>query len=184
MGVGVLLALCWLVLLAACAPAADLEREEARIGGETPEAVVVAFVENLNQALEDPQLSEEEPQRAWAERLASYFAPSERVDQRNALWDMLAIFAIQRDQMTENQELTLEVLYEDVQVTPEGDQGNRASVRLIGGTMHYRRVFVAENGYRSVISDRRLSFNEVLGMDEDAGLPVLQVNERWFLTER
>src|SRR5262245_44050310 len=54
-------------------------------GGSTPEQVAQYFFEDLGQALKDPQLSNEDRRDQWVERLANYFAPNERDDQRIAL---------------------------------------------------------------------------------------------------
>lgn len=169
------------LLLTACAAPLEAEPERGSVGGESPLAVAVAFVGGLNEALQDPQLRELEVRRAWAERLASYFAPSERVDQRYVLGRMLARFAAGLAGHEANQILTLEITYSDIQVIEENSE--HAQVRLLDGTMRYRRVRVEENGYRTVLRDEQHVLADVLGL-QDGVLPVVQVNGRWFLTER
>jgi hypothetical protein len=168
--------------LAGCSLPADVEGNERAIGGETPEAVTRAFFDSLNTALQDPEITEQETRQVWAERLATYFAPSERIDQRDVLWQMLADFAARLEQLDEHLEVTLEVTYEGMYVADQSDDS--AVVRLVGGTLHFRRVWVAENGYRSIVTDQRHDLNEVLGQPEQHGFAVLRVNGRWFLTER
>jgi hypothetical protein len=170
------------LMLAGCSLPEDVEGNERAIGGETPEAVIRSFFDSLNTALQDPEITEQETRQVWAERLATYFAPSERIDQRDILWQMLADFATRLERVDEHMEITLEVTYEGMYIAEQSDDS--AMVRLVGGTLHFRRVWVAENGYRSIVTDQRHSLNEVLGQSEQGGFAVLRVNGRWFLTER
>jgi hypothetical protein len=178
-GIVVLLAV---LLLTACGVPAEAEQEVAIMGGATPEEVVTDFFVNFNAALQDPEIDRQETRRMWAERLSSYFAPSERVDQRVTLQFMLANYAERVALLGDDQEATLEVSYEGVLVRSEDE--TRANVRLLDGFLRYRQVHVAENGYRSVVYDDERPLNDVLGKQQNDGFPVLQVGDRWFLTER
>ncbi len=177
----VLLPVC-IVLLAACGVPMEIETNPASIGGANPEETVVEFFTHFNEALRDPELSEETTRRAYAERLASYFTPSERVDQRYVLGQMLAEYAARLEEIDQQQEITLEVTYEGVRVRLQDE--DEATVHLLDGALHFRRVYVAENGYRSVLRDDQFAINEAVGLGENNGFPVLRVGERWFLTER
>lgn len=174
-----LLWLCFFV--AACGVPLEAEQEGVGVGGESPRAVASTFFTVLNEALRDPQLKELETRRIWAERLASYFAPSERIDQRYVLDRMLASFGAGLEELEANHILTLEITYSDIVVTE--DDAEHASVRLVDGTLRYRRVRVEQNGYRSVLRDEQQSLSHVLGLQEES-FPVVQVNGRWFMTEQ
>lgn len=171
-----------LAFLSACSVPVEAELDQDLMGGDSPEAATTAFFDAFNEALRDPELVNEESRNAWAARLASYFTPSERVEQRVALNQMLDNFVARAANVGENQLFSIEIIYNGVRVTQEEE--NRANVRLIDGMLHYRRVAVAENGYRNVLIDEQQSLNTILGKREQAGFPLVRVGERWFLTER
>lgn len=172
--------LCWL-LLTSCGLPLEVEQDESSFGGATPEEATEAFFGNLNEALKDPTLTQIETRRMWAERMASYFAPSERVDQRGVLQRMLANFAEGFEQLPPDQLVTLEVDYTLIQVVDQNDE--EAMVRLIDGVVRFRRMQVLENGYRQILVDQQRPLNQTLGLRQGV-LPLIQVNGRWFLTER
>jgi hypothetical protein len=170
------------LLLAACGVPVDVERDEQQLGGATPEEVAAAFVADLNAALSDPELGQRETRRRWAGRLASSFAPVERVDQRYVLQQMLADYVGRRADLPGDLEMSLEITYEAVQVSNR--QSDYPVVRLIGGAIRLREVRVAENGYRSIVSDQQYPLTDLLGQGAQDGFPVVRVSGRWFLTER
>lgn len=170
-----------LCLLAACAAVPSIEQDASSLGGTTPEEAAAGFFQSFNEALQDPALTELETRRIWAERLASYFAPSERVDQRYVLQQMLANFAAGMEQLEADQRMTLEVSYSALQVMDESSQ--RATVRLVDGTLRFRRVRVTEDDRRIVLLDQQRPLAQTLGLQQGT-LPLVQVNGRWFLTER
>jgi hypothetical protein len=174
---GWLAALC---LLAGCAAVPGIEQEASSLGGTTPEEATADFVQRFNEALQDPALTELETRRIWAERLASYFAPSERVDQRYVLQRMLASFAAGMGQLEADQHMTLEISYSALQVMDESRQ--RATVRLVDGTLRFRRVRVTEDERRIVLLDQQRPLAQTLGLQQGT-VPLVQVNGRWFLTE-
>jgi hypothetical protein len=183
-GIGIGLLLGWL-LLVGCGVPVEAERDDEIIGGDTPDAALIGFVSIFNEALNDPEIINIEARRTWAERLASFFAPSERVEQRGNLQVMLANFAARIEQIDDNEEVTLEITYEGVIVDDTDDTDDTyANVRLLSGNLRFRRVYVAENGYREVLVDQEHPINDVLGQSGDSGFPVLRVGGRWFLTER
>ncbi len=169
-----------LLVLAGCgAPVAD-DQDDVGIGGNSPEAVVESFFEDFNRALQDPKLGDGETNRAWAERLANYFAPIERVRQRTAMIRMLASFAYRQQQIAEGQRLIIEITYTNAEVVERTD--DRASVRLIDGKIRFQRVAERENGDRDVLRTQERGLMETLGQTSGV-LPVLRVNGRWFMTE-
>jgi hypothetical protein len=170
------------LLLTACGVPVEVEQDEQQLGGATPEAVTAVFVADLNAALSDPELDQIATRRRWAGRLASAFAPVERVDQRYVLQQMLADYVNQRADLADDLELSLEITYEAVQVS--NSQSDYPVVRLIGGAIRLREVRVAENGYRSIVSDQQYPLTELLGQGAHDGFPVVRVSGRWFLTER
>ncbi|MCG8350953.1 MAG: hypothetical protein MI924_24540, partial [Chloroflexales bacterium] len=106
-----------MVLLPACSEfAATPVNEIIGIGGSSPEAVAESFFEDFNLALSDPKLGETETRLSWSERLASYFAPAERIDQRIAFGQMLVNFNASQYQLGEGQRLVFEVSFTTVEV--------------------------------------------------------------------
>jgi hypothetical protein len=174
-GLSLLLLSLLAALLAGCADAAPVETGSA-LGGITPETVIERFVSDLNDALRDPALATPETNRAWAERLANHFAPSERVDQRTALRTMLSSFAASLSQLETGQRLLLDLSYSDVVIISR--EQNRAMVALNDGVLSLR--WISANG--DVIRQRSRSLTELLDI-RNGGLPVIRVDGRWFLTE-
>lgn len=176
--VGFVLGLGLLLVVGGCTLPVENDLDDT-IGRETPTLLVSDFFTDFNQALQDPQLDDEEIREIWALRLASYFAPSEQVVHRQALSHMLANFAYGSAQFAENQRLIVEILYSDITVK---EHGNHALVALVKGEVRLRRVRIEPNGTLTVQSDQRVPLSTVLG-DYSEALPALRVNERWFLTE-
>lgn len=170
-----LLAIALLLLaLAGCgAPPAD----DTSGGGPTPEGVVESFIEDLNRALRNPGLGDAQTQRSWAERLASYFAPGERIDQRTAFIDTLASFADTSTSPVVGTKATLTITYSRAKLLSR--EGNEALVRVVDGAFDLRWL----NEKDEVLRERTGSLAEVIGHDSD-GLPVIEVGGLWFLTER
>lgn len=170
------LLLCMLVTLAACA---NTEQGAALVGtgGTNPQEVVSNFVDDFNKALRDPQLDTRTRQNYWADLLASYFAPNERVDQRQNMSQALATFAAGVDQLEADQKLVVEVTYSGIELANQHD--DRASIRLVDGTLHLR--IVRESDLKT-INDVQRPFDATIGQ-RDGMLPLVQLNGHWFLTE-
>lgn len=173
-----LLLLLLVVLPVGCGVPVEIEQEDT--GGETPREVVGHFLDNLNQALQDPNLEQPKVREVWALQLASHFAPSERANQRLALEDMLTRFATSLSALGEDEQLTIEIRYESIRLDEQ--HGNRGSVYIVDGWLNLRQVHVAENGRKTVRRDQGGPLLEVIGLKSKV-LPVLRVNGRWFLTE-
>ena len=163
-------------LLAGCNVPTAIDEEATAPGGISPDRVVEKFLEDLNGALADPELSEIETRRAWAERLAAHFAPSERIDQRAALGSMLDRFVFGVTQLGPGETMTIFVTFNDVFVIETNE--DRALVGLREGQMTMRWFGPEGQLYR----ERTRPLMELLGMS-GSGLPVTEVGGRWFLTE-
>ncbi|RRR75238.1 MAG: hypothetical protein EI684_05225 [Candidatus Viridilinea halotolerans] len=163
------------LLLSACGSVLSVN-ELVGAGGGSPRQVVESFLEDLNAALTDPELATPEARRAWAERLASHFAPSERVDQRNAMAAMLARFAASAASPAVGAYATLELTFSGTEIIEQHD--GRALVRVVDGQFVLR--FYNANG--DLIRERSGGLIDLIGAQRD-GLPTLQVGENWFMTE-
>lgn len=171
-----------LAILPACSEfAASPTNEIIGVGGSSPEAVTESFFEDFNLALSDPDLDKDETRRSWSERLASYFAPAERIDQRIALGQMLAKFDASQHQLEEGQHLVFEVSFTAVEVVERAD--DQARVRLIDGKLHVRRVLEHDDGNLEILREQERPLMETIGQTSGT-IPVLRVNGLWFLTER
>jgi hypothetical protein len=84
-----------LLALAACGAAPGDAASQADLAGGSrfgPESVAENFFKDLRDALKDPALADDAGRSKWAEKLANYFAPNERDDQRAALHAALSNF--------------------------------------------------------------------------------------------
>lgn len=154
---------------------AEVEAEASR-GGITPTDVVESFIESLNKALADPSLGNPGTRSRWAEQLASYFAPSERRDQRVAMNTMLAGFADSASRAVVGTRVSMIISFTRAEVASSTD--NEAIVRLVDGVITLR--WLDENG--EVLRERTGSLMDVIGGGAE-GLPVLRVDGLWFMTE-
>ncbi len=164
-----------LLLLVGCGPEPAVE-ELAGAGGSSPQAVVESFLEDLNRALAAPQLADADVRRAWAERLAGHFAPSERADQRLAFTAMLGDFAASAASPAVGSKATLEVTFTGTEIIEQGD--GRALVRVVDGVLTLR--FLDADG--EVLRERAGGLTDLIGQTS-GGLPTLQVGGSWFMTE-
>ncbi|MEI7770590.1 MAG: hypothetical protein WCI67_11400 [Chloroflexales bacterium] len=170
-------ALLLLALVGCALPASDGAADvNSGVGRSSPEAAVDGFLEDLNNALQSP-LSDTAARQSWAERLAGYFAPGERIDQRAAFIDMLAGFANTAQHPVIGSKVSLAITYSRVELLSRA--GEQAMVRVVDGTFELR--WLNEKG--DVLRERTGSLTEVLGQ-KSGGLPVLRVDGLWFLTER
>lgn len=169
-----LAALALLALLAGCTAAAEPEEELGR-GQPTPMDAVESFVENLNDALADPQLADPEVRNRWADQLASRFAPSERQDQRQVMRAMLAGFVASGERPVVGSRVTMQISFSDIEVLRSSE--DEALVHLVDGSITLR--WTNEGG--EVLRERTSNLMTVLGGGE--GLPVLRVDGQWFMTE-
>lgn len=163
-----------LFLLSSCG-AAVLE-EDIGLGGITPEAVVESFLEDLNAALAEPDLGVAAVRQAWANRLASYFAPGERADQRLALREMLDGFASANARPARGQRAELVITYDRIRALRTDEL--TAQVEVVNAVITVR--WLDANG--EVLLERSGALLRLIGR-EARGLPVVRVEGRWYLTE-
>jgi len=161
-------------LLTGCGAAA-LE-EDVGLGGVTPEAVVESFLEDLNTALADPELNVAVARQVWANRLASYFAPGERADQRLAMRELLDGFAGANTRPARGQRAEVVITYDRAGVVRSDDLTALVEVVNAVITVRWRDA----NG--EVLLERSSGLLELIGR-EASGLPVIRVEGRWYLTE-
>jgi len=148
-------------------------------GGSSPEQVARNFFEDLRQALKDDQLTNEKRRDQWVERLANYFAPNERDDQRIALSSALDDFVSGRGRLEPNESLTIDVRFEDVEKVSEN--GNRALVRPVNGSIYVLITRTTENGVFTLYEDD-VPLTKIIG-DTNGAVPVIRIGRSWFLTE-
>jgi hypothetical protein len=173
--VAALLALAGCSLGQAEAPQQDIQSG----GGISPERVAEDFFDDLGNALKDPQLANDDKRSQWAERLAGYFAPSERDDQRIALRSSLDSFVAGLGELDPNEDLTLELRMEGIAKVDES--GDRATVRPINGSI-YILITRTANGGVSTLYEDTVALDKVIG-GQDGAVPVVRIGRSWFLTE-
>lgn len=167
----------WLVLgllLGGCGEAA-LD-ENVGLGGVTPEAVVESFLEDFNAALADPALREAATRQMWANRLASYFAPGERTDQRQAMREMLDGFANANTRPARGSRAEVAISYDRTRVLRTDER--TALVEIVNAVMTVRW----RDSEGNVVLERSSALLRLIGREE-SGLPVIRVDGRWYLTE-
>jgi hypothetical protein len=176
------LALCaLLVALAGCAAApgqATVQGDQSG-GGLLPEAVVESFFEDLRSALSDRQLADDDHRGEWVDRLAGYFAPNERDDQRIALRTALDSFVTGLGELDPSEDLTLEVRFDRVEKVSES--GNRATVRLVNGSIYVLITRTTDNGVITLYQDD-VGLDRIFG-SPDGSIPVVRIGRTWYLTE-
>ncbi|MGQ9549456.1 MAG: hypothetical protein ACUVSY_12845 [Roseiflexus sp.] len=149
-------------------------------GGFSPEVVTESFFEDLQSALQDPNLDQEETRSFWAERLSGYFAPAERDTQRLALRRALASFAAGLRQLADDETAVFEFHgFEPVEKV--ADDGKRALVRLPSAAISMTLMRTNERG-SYVFYEQTISLSQVIGRP-DGTVPVINIDGRWYLTE-
>jgi hypothetical protein len=171
-----------LLAFAAC----GLTSEEVVVGGEQgggseigPEQVAENFFEDLQSALKDPQLANDDKRGQWVERLSSYFAPNERDDQRIALSSALDNFVAGLDKLAANESLTLELRFDGVEKVSQSE--SRAMIRPINGSIYVLITRATDSGIATLYEDN-VGLDELLG-SQDGAVPVIRVGRAWYLTE-
>ena len=169
-----------LLLLASCASAAGQSAAQAPAGGGSfsPDAVARSFFEDLRKALTDPKLSDDQQRGVWVERLAGYFAPNERDDQRIALRAALDSFTIGRGKLDPNEDLKLTLKIERLeQVELTGD---RALIRPVNGAIYVLITRTTNAGTQNLYEDT-VPLEKIIG--NNGSVPVLRIGRSWYLTE-
>lgn len=149
-------------------------------GGSSPELVAQNFFEDLRRAFRDPQqLATEAKRDQWVERLANYFAPNERDDQRVALSSALENFVSGRDKLEQSESLTLDVRFDKIEKL--SDDGDRALVRPTNGSIYILITRTTSNGVFTLYEDD-VPLTKIIG-DPNGAVPVIRIGRSWFLTE-
>jgi hypothetical protein len=147
-------------------------------GSISPDAVARGFFEDLSKALKDPQLSDDKRRGEWVERLAVYFAPNERDDQRIALREALDSFITGLGKLETNEHLTLDLRFEDVEKIEE--TSNRAVVRPINGAIYVLITRTTDAGVQNIYEET-VPLDRLIG--NNGTVPVIRIGRTWYLTE-
>jgi hypothetical protein len=176
-----------LVALAACGAAPGDVASQADLAGGSrfgPESVAENFFKDLRDALKDPALADDAGRSRWAEKLANYFAPNERDDQRAALHAALSSFTDGLKQLDATQTLTLDLRFTNVEKV--SDDGERALVRPVNGANNASiYLLIAQTTDRGVVIpefEQEIGFEKITGRS-DGAVPTIKIGDRWYLTE-
>jgi hypothetical protein len=169
-----------LLALAACgaAPGQTTVQGSQSGGSISPDTVAKSFLEDLDNALKDPRLSDDQRRGEWVERLAGYFAPNERDDQRIMLRSALDSFIGGLGKLELNENMTLELRYDDVQLLYEND--DRAMVRPVNGAIYVLITRTTDAGVLNLYEDT-VSLDKIIG--NEGAVPVIRIGRSWYLTE-
>lgn len=163
------------LLLASCGQAAPAESEAASPGGVNPESVTESFFDDLGAALKDPALRTANAREQWADRLADYFAPNERDDQREALGLALDSFAADMRELTPQEQLLIEIRYDNIRKL--SDDGATALVEPVNGRIYLQ---VMRDDY--ITHERETPLSDIIGR-ADGAVPTVKIGNDWYLTE-
>jgi hypothetical protein len=169
-----------LYFLSGCAAAPSQNSAQAPVSGGSfsPEAVAQSFFDDLGSALDDPNLADDQQRGAWVERLAGYFAPNERDDQRIALRAALDSFTAGLDKLEPNEKLDLDLKIERLEQVYQTD--DRAMIRPINGTIYVIITRTTSAGIRNLYEET-VPLEKIIG--NDGAVPVLRIGRSWYLTE-
>ena len=169
-----------LSFLSACGVAPGQSTAQGTQGGGSfsPEAVAQSFFEDLGSALRDPKLADDQQRGVWVERLAGYFAPNERDDQRIALRAALDSFTIGQGKLEANESLTLDLKIERLeQVSQTGD---RAMIRPVNGAIYVLITRTTSAGIQNLYEET-VPLEKIIG--NNGSVPVIRIGRSWYLTE-
>ena len=169
-----------LLLLAGCSvtPGPDDTQGTPTGGSFSPEAVAESFFEDLGNALRDEKLADDQQRGAWVERLAGYFAPNERDDQRIALRAALDSFTTGLDKLEPNEHLTLDLKIERLEQVSQA--GDRAMIRPVNGAIYVLITRTTSAGIQNLYEET-VPLERIIG--NNGSVPVLRIGRSWYLTE-
>jgi hypothetical protein len=169
-----------LCLLSGCAATPGQSPAQAPAGGGSfsPEAVARSFFEDLAEALDDPKLADDQQRGEWVERLAGYFAPNERDDQRIALRTALDSFTIGKSKLEPNENLTLDLKIERLEQVYQ--TGDHAMIRPVNGAIHVLITRTTSAGIQNLYEET-VPLEKIIG--NNGSVPVLRIGRSWYLTE-
>jgi hypothetical protein len=168
------------LLLTACTGTPNPSAAEVPVGGGSisPEAVAQSFFDDLREALSDAKLTDDQQRGAWAERLAGYFAPNERDDQRIALRAALDSFTAGRGKLDQNEDIKLELKIERLENVEQSS--DRALIRPVNGEIHVLITRTTDAGIQNLY-EQTVPLEKIIG--NDGTVPVIRIGRSWFLTE-
>jgi hypothetical protein len=172
----------FVLLGSACAtmPEAPVDDEaQSGGGGVSPVSVTQGFFDDLEKALKDTKLTDEDARDGWVERLAGSFAPNERDAQRIALSDALTSFANDRAQLGADEELTIEFRFDQPQQALIDD--THALVHMPNASIFMQIARMTDRGPVAYY-EQPISLDRVIGRS-DGSVPTVKIGNRWFLTE-
>ena len=169
-----------LLLLAGCATTPGQSAPEAPAGGGSfsPEAVAQSFFDDLRAALGDPKLADDQQRGAWVERLAGYFAPNERDDQRIALRAALDSFVTGQGQLDPDEDIKLELKIERLEQVEQTN--DRATIRPVNGQIHVLITRTTSAGSQNLY-EQTVPLEKIIG--NNGTVPVIRIGRSWYLTE-
>jgi hypothetical protein len=169
-----------LLSLAGCAVASgpDSTQSAATGGSFSPETVAESFFEDLGNALGDEKLADDQQRGAWVERLAGYFAPNERDDQRIALREALDSFTTGLDKLEANEHLTLDLKIERLEQVSQTD--DRAMIRPVNGAIYVLITRTTSAGVQNLYEET-VPLERIIG--NNGSIPVIRIGRSWYLTE-
>jgi hypothetical protein len=147
-------------------------------GSFSPEAVAESFFEDLGNALRDENLADDKERGAWVERLAGYFAPNERDDQRIALRAALDSFTAGKDKLEPNEDLKLDLKIERLEQVSQTD--DRAMIRAVNGAIYVLITRTTSAGIQNLYEET-VPLERIIG--NNGAVPVLRIGRSWYLTE-
>lgn len=168
------------LLLTGCAATAGESIDVAPAGGGSfsPETVTKSFFEDLGNALHDPKLADEQQRGAWVERLAGYFAPNERDDQRIALRTALDSFTAGLGKLEPNEELKLDLKIERLEEVSQ--TGDRAVIRPVNAAIYVLITRTTSAGTQNLYEET-VPLEKIIG--NNGAVPVIRIGRSWYLTE-
>jgi hypothetical protein len=169
-----------LLSLAGCSvtPEPDSSQGAPTGGSFSPEAVAESFFEDLSSALGDEKLADDQQRGAWVERLAGYFAPNERDDQRIALREALDSFTSGLDKLEPNEHLTLDLKIERLEQVSQTD--DRAMIRPVNGAIYVLITRTTSAGIQNLYEET-VPLERIIG--NNGSVPVVRIGRSWYLTE-
>ncbi len=177
------IALIVIAVLAACAasPTQPLAVTDDVLtgGGNSPEATVESFLNDLNKAIKDPTINRTDVRDQWADTLSNYFVPVERTTQRIAIRSSLDNIANGVAQLSADQSVLFDIQFEPARRVNDVD--DIVYIEVPNATID---MMITQNSNRgnTTIWKQNESLGYLIGSDENI-FPVMRVGSRWYLTE-
>lgn len=171
------------LLLVACADSSQsvlvVDDNAMNGGGPSPEVTVENFLSDLNNALKDPNLNRADVRAEWSDVLANYFAPVERTTQRVAIRTSLDKLVAGVAQLNSDETVSFDIQFEPARRVRERDE-----VVYIEVPNAVISMLISRNSNRGNVTiwKQNEPLGYMIGSNENV-FPVLQVGNRWFLTE-